>query len=208
MNNYDDYKNTEDQATNVALTKPKRNRQKERLAKRQAEIAKIKEEASREAENTIDYRKIGEESMKELLLRNGLQMHEINPDGHCLFASIVDQLLTRLSLTTSVQELRNKAASHIFEHEEDFIPFMIDEETGEMRQLADYIDELKGTAMWGSDMEILALAREYDCPITVFVAGSSMIKINEQATNPELKLAYYKHSYGLGEHYNSLRDLR
>ena len=65
------------------------------MNRRQAEIDKIKQEAAIEASNTVDYRQIEIESMDKLLSLNNLQSFEIKPDGHCLFASIQDQLKVR-----------------------------------------------------------------------------------------------------------------
>ncbi|EMG46381.1 OTU2 OTU domain-containing protein 2 [Candida maltosa Xu316] len=187
--------------------KKKRNRQKERLNKRKEEIERIKQEAAKEAENTVDYRKIEIDSMNQLLSLNDLKLHEIKPDGHCLFASIQDQLETRHGKQVEIQELRDLAGEYINNNKDDFVPFLFDEQTGEIKDIDEYIKELTTTAMWGSDMEILALGKVFDCPISVFIAGASTLKINEDGQNRELKLGYYKHSYGLGEHYNSLRDL-
>lgn len=190
-----------------ALLPKKRNRQKERLEKRRLEIERIKAEASAEAEGQIDYRQIEFDSMAQILAFNDLVMYEIRPDGHCLFALIQDQLSQRHNVNVSVAELRREAAQYISDNSEDFIPFLFDESTCEMINISSYIDELTNTAMWGSDMEILALGRKFDCPITVYVAGAQELVINSLGTKKGLKLGYYKHSYGLGEHYNSLRDL-
>lgn len=194
--------------TNVSdAQKPKRNRQKERLAKRNAKLEQIRDDARKESENDVDYRKIEQESMRQIFERGSLMLHEIKPDGHCLFASIQDQLLQRHSTDVTIQQLRDMAAHYMETHSDDFIPFLFDENTNTLRDLKDYTTELTSTAMWGSDMEIMALANEYDCPITVLMAGAAPITINEHGSNPELKIAFYKHSYGLGEHYNSLRDV-
>lgn len=185
----------------------RRNRQKERLAKRNAKIEQIRDDARREAANQVDYRKIEQESMEQVVRSAQLVVEDIKPDGHCLFASIQDQLLHRHSVEVSIQQLRETAAAYISAHADDFIPFLFDESTNSLRDIDGYVTELTSTAMWGSDMEILALACEYDCPISVYMAGAATITINEAGFNPALKLAFYKHSYGLGEHYNSLRDL-
>ncbi|KAG7195237.1 uncharacterized protein KQ657_003763 [Scheffersomyces spartinae] len=187
--------------------KPKRNRQKERLAKRKEQLEQIREEAIKEAEGMIDYRAIEIESMAKILAINNLKLHEIKPDGHCLFASIQDQLQLRHQLLTTVDELRKMSGTYILDNRNDFIPFMFNEKTSTLDDLDEYVERLTTTPMWGSDVEILAIARIYDCPISIFSAGLSTIKMNEDGQKPELKLGYYKHSYGLGEHYNSLRDI-
>lgn len=198
----------------------RRNRQKERLAKRKAEIERMQTEAREETANSIDYRQMEVDSMNQLLAINDLKLYEIKPDGHCLFASIQDQLQQRHHIDKTIQELRDLSAEYILSHRDDFVPFLFDEQTCEIRDVDDYCRELTSTAMWGSDMEILALAKVFNCCIAIHMAGAATLKINEEAnanveTNeddvygkqqPELQLGYYKHSYGLGEHYNSLRD--
>lgn len=207
-----DANNTEEkklsaQPTTTDTPQPKRNRQKERLAKRNAKIEQMRDEARKESENDVDYRKIEQESMQHIIERGNLTVYEIKPDGHCLFASIQDQLARRHSNGVSIQQLRETAARYMETHPDDFIPFLFDEATNSLRDLTDYTKELTTTAMWGSDMEIMALANEFDCPITILMAGGAPITINPAGANPELKLAFYKHSFGLGEHYNSLRDV-
>lgn len=183
----------------------KRNRAKERLAKRQAQVDAIRAEALSEAAATPDYRAIEAETMNQLLVNRELKLHEIQPDGHCLFRSISDQLLLRHETNVSVQDLRTAAAKHIRDNRDEFVPYLFDEETMAIRDPEDYTKELETTAMWGSDMEILALARVYGCPVEVLTAGSAPITFNAEGENPKLLIAFYKHTYGLGEHYNSCR---
>lgn len=179
------------------------NRQKQKLAKRKQLLEDIKKEASLEAANQPDYRKIEIDSMSSILELQNLSLYEIKPDGHCLFASIQDQLIQRLQIDVSIQELRDAAAEYIKKNLDDFLPFLYDD-TG-LRDLDEYLKELTETAMWGGDMEILALGKVYDCSVKVFMAGASTLVVNEDGEK-ELVLGYYKHSYGLGEHYNSLRE--
>lgn len=188
-------------------TGPKRNRRKEKLAKREEEKKKMMEEAASEAANQTDYRKIELENLEQLCKRHNLTQYDITPDGHCLFASISDQLLQRHGITRTVQELRKEATKYMRDHADTFSPFLFDEETLTMKELEPYCIQMETTASWGGDMEILALAKVYDCCISILFSGRSLLKINEEGEKPELRLVYYKHSYGLGEHYNSLRDV-
>lgn len=183
----------------------KRNRAKERLVKRQARIDAIRVEALAEAAVTPDYRRIEADTVNKLLARRGLELYEIQPDGHCLFSSLSDQLKLRHGLAIDIKELRHKAARYIRNNRDDFIPYLFNEETMTTIDVDEYTFELETTAMWGSDMEILALAREYDCSIEVLTAGGAPITFNAEANNPRLIIAFFKHSYGLGEHYNSCR---
>ncbi|OUM53584.1 hypothetical protein BVG19_g2882 [[Candida] boidinii] len=186
--------------------KKKRNRQKERLAKRDAAIQQMKEEASKEASVQPDLRAIELANIAELCKAAKLREFDILPDGHCLFASISDQLKTRHNKDISVPVLRSKAADHIRKNPDTFAPFLFDEDKMEMRDIKSYTDEIENTALWGGDMEIMALSKEYNCPISVMMSGRATFRVNDEGENPELKLVYYKSSYGLGEHYNSLRD--
>lgn len=190
----------------LAEAPKRRNRAKERLARRQAQIDEIKAKAAEEAESQVDYRAIEADTMQKMLEDKGLVLHEIKPDGHCLFSSVLDQLEQRHSREAlSVGLLRKQAADYIRSHRDDFIPYLLDQETFSVRDVDSYAEELEHTAMWGSDMELAALSAIYECPIRVLAAGSSPIVFNEASPGTELTLAYFKHSYGLGEHYNSCR---
>lgn len=185
-------------------TKSKRNRQKEKLAKRNAEINRLREEALEETKDSVDYRKIELETMDKLLQMNNLKLFEIIPDGNCLFSSMIDQLKLRHNKTFKIEDLRQQAAVYIKDNKDDFTPFLIEKDT--LLDINEYCEKLTTTTMWGSDIEILAFSQLFDCPIEIFLAGSENITFNESGNNTKLILGFYKHSYGLGEHYNSLRD--
>lgn len=186
--------------------KPKRNRQRERLQRRQAEIEQKRAEAEAEAAEQPNLKEIEQEHLDTLCTMNNLVQFDIKPDGNCLFASIADQLEQRQGIKVSVQELRTKAVNHIRADPNTFTPYLFDEETMSLKDINEYTETIEKTSAWGSDLEILALAKEFDCPISIMMSGSSTMKINEDGNGEELKLVYYKHSYSLGEHYNSLRD--
>lgn len=188
--------------------KARRNRQKEKLAKREAEIARIKEEARLEAAKQPDLKKIEQEGIDQLCAVSRLKPHDIIPDGHCLFASILDQLKIRHGRTDlDVYRLRSLACEYMRDHQEDFLPYMFDEETMELKSVSVYTEEMEKTAKWGGELEILALSKQFDCPISVMMSGRAKHVVNESGSKPELKLVYYKHTYALGEHYNSLHDI-
>lgn len=187
--------------------KKKKNRQKERLAKRAAEFKRIQEEARLEQAQQPDLRGIELKNIQDLCDIQHVKQYDITPDGHCLFSSIRDQLKLRHDIEVSVPELRKNAADYIKQNSDDFIPFLFDEETMTLKNIDEYVDKLVNTVMWGGDLEILALSKVYDCPISVMMSGRAALKMNEEGSNPELKLVYYQHVFGLGEHYNSLHDL-
>jgi OTU domain-containing protein 6 len=198
--------NNQSLAATATGPKKKRNRQKERLAKREAEIKRIQEEAREEQSQQPDLRAIELRNLQDLCDLQKVTQYDITPDGHCLFSSISDQLKIRQGIETTVSELRKNAGDYIKQHPDDFIPFLFDEETMSLKNIDEYVDKLVNTAMWGGDLEILALSKVYDSPISVMMSGRAALKMNEEGGNPELKLVYYQHVFGLGEHYNSLHD--
>ena len=65
---------------------------------------------------------------------------------------------------------------------------------------------------WGGHMELMALAKAYGISINVLHGDGQIDKITpgdeqeEIGDNArEIWLGFYRHSHGLGEHYNSLR---
>lgn len=73
---------------------------------------------------------------------------------------------------------------------------------------------MRDTAEWGGQLELMAVARRYGVEIRVIQDGrTDNISGKEGEGEGEGKgdeaktlwLAYYRHGYGLGEHYNSLR---
>lgn len=179
----------------------KRNRQKERLAKREAKIQQIRDQALAESKDEIDYRSLEITNMNEKLQDRNLILVDIIPDGNCLFNSIKDQLSCKLNIEKSIQELRELAAEYILSHSDDFIPFLFEKS---LTSVDEYCNKLVHETMWGSDIELLAFSNIFDCKIEVFVANAPNVIFNE-SKSVNLTIGFYKHSYGLGEHYNSLR---
>ncbi|KAI9643145.1 OTU protein [Ciborinia camelliae] len=187
----------------------KRNRQKERLARRAAEQEAAVEEARKEAANMPDEKEVERKRMQEEFTSRNLQEKQIRPDGHCLFSAIADQLSQAgiplgpeaegLKDDQRYKVIRKAAARYIEGHPDDFVPFL-DE------PLEHYIHKIRDTAEWGGHLELLALAKSYNVEICVLQNGAAQ-KIEPGTENkPEtIYLAYYRHGFGLGEHYNSLR---
>lgn len=194
----------------------KRNRQKERLARRAAEQEAAAEAAAAEASTMVDHRSTEAAHMARELATHSLVEKEIAPDGHCLFSAVADQLSV-LSIplqhgasaaaaddanVPQYRIVRRAASSYIRDHADDFAPFLEE-------PLDDYVRKMRDTAEWGGHMELLALASTYNVEIRVIADGRTAVvspKEQKQAESPrQIWLAYYRHGFGLGEHYNSLR---
>ena len=189
----------------------KRNRQKERLARRAAEQEAAVEAAKHEAANQPDQKAVERGKMLAQFKARGLTEKLIRPDGHCLFSAVADQLLQvgvplgaesegELREDQRYKVVRKAAARYIEGHPNDFVAWM-DE------PLDQYVGKIRDTAEWGGHLELLALARAYNLEVCVLQDGAVQnIEPGLGGPNPEkIFLAYYKHGFGLGEHYNSLR---
>ena len=110
-----------------------------------------------------------------------LHIKEINPDGHCLFSSIADQLHLLGILPSdqaSYQTTRLAASQYIFTHPDDFLPFLPSAEgedgagatdAGMMspREFEQYCASIRDTGVWGGEPEILALSRAFKVPVHI-----------------------------------------
>lgn len=191
----------------------KKNRQKERLARRQAESEEAAAKAAEEASSMPDLRAKEQETMDAAIKAKGLKMKEIRADGHCLYSAVADQLSERhIDLRPSIRPetiegedsyrtIRRTAAEYITKHKDDFEPFLEE-------PLDSYVRKVGETGEWGGQLELMALAKAYGVDISVLDGNGSVHEIEGTEDKDETKriwLAYYRHGFGLGEHYNSLR---
>ncbi|KAK8131242.1 OTU-like cysteine protease [Apiospora sp. TS-2023a] len=188
----------------------KRNRQKERLQRRAAEQEAAALAAEEEAANMTDHRKIEKTYMLKEFKTHGLAEKEIQPDGHCLFSAVADQLrensvpLEGAAAELPYRTVRRRATDYMRAHEDDFAPFMEDD-------FGSYVAKIRDTAEWGGQLELMALARSYGVEIKVVqeqrteTIDPGELSGDGEGERKTIWLAYYRHGYGLGEHYNSLR---
>jgi OTU domain-containing protein 6 len=185
----------------------KPNRQKARLARRAAEQEAQIAAAEEEAANLPDLREQEMKSMKEQLKQRDLTETFIQPDGHCLYSACamgLDSHEVKKSGPHSPphQNVRYAAADFINNHPDDFAPFLEE-------PLDEYVKKIKDTAEWGGQLELQAIARSYRINIRVLQADGRVENIESEgeAKGEDVWLAYYRHSFGLGEHYNALKKV-
>jgi OTU domain-containing protein 6 len=212
----------------VPIPRPKKvNRHKARLARRAQEQEAQSAQAAEEAASQIDNRGNERKIMDGVFSRLGLKEREIRPDGHCLYSAIASLLVdigVELNLSTEkgllpepphpikdalraqddgYRAVRAATANFLLTHPNDFAPF-IDE------PLLQYAKKIELTAEWGGQLELQAIARAYIVDIHVVQGDGRIEKFEagngntEREGNKKIWLAYYRHSYGLGEHYNAL----
>ncbi|CAO3654086.1 unnamed protein product [Mucor fragilis] len=184
--------------------KKKVNKAKLRIEKRNAEMERIRLEAEKEAENQPDLGVLETEAIRKLVIPMNLRIKQVVADGHCLYNAFADQLKTRYNKEVTYKELRQSAAEYMRQHPDDFRPFLYLED-GDFDK---YCDDMINTARWGGQLEVLALARSSQVPVDIIQDGGPIIKIcdDEYPEKSPIKLAYHKHLYSLGAHYNSLVD--
>jgi len=211
--------------------KDSKSRHKARQARKAAALA----ESYAPTDEAADARLTQEASTEEKTINHtcdqlGVTMHEITPDGHCLFSAIADQLnilgILPQSTTADYTIVRRAAADYIHAHPDVFVPFLpssggedalgATSDTGLMkpREFEQYCATIRNTAAWGGEPEILALSRAYNIPIHVVQSGSPPVVMHNPSGGPDqadlkdkhvVRISYHRRMYGLGEHYNSLR---
>ncbi|RPB24564.1 cysteine proteinase [Terfezia boudieri ATCC MYA-4762] len=208
------------------LQSHKPNRARARLARRAAEMEAQMTAAAAEAANQPDRRTIELAALRERYKTLGLTEQNILPDGHCLYSAFADQLeWIGLPLDAALDQpldgeqrkyrhTRMACADYLTKHKSSFEPFL-DYDAGE--DMDGHIAKVRDTAEWGGQMEVLALAKAYGVVANVVQAEGELIRMGEGedegygsgvGKKQEVWLAYYRHSFGLGEHYNSLRAKR
>lgn len=212
--------NLDDTDTNETTSSQprKRNRQKERLARRAAEQEVVAAQAATEAASLPDLRKKERDRLVAEFASRNLEEKPVAANGHCMFSAVADQLHSLgLNLEpgqspdhvkTELQRddyktVRSAAASYMSKHPHDFEPFL-DE------PLDAYVQKIRDTAEWGGQLELTALAKTYNITINVLQGDGRVEKIQGDHVNHgkhQAWLAYYRHGFGLGEHYNSLKPL-
>ncbi|KAG1756830.1 uncharacterized protein EDB91DRAFT_1213663 [Suillus paluster] len=202
-----------------------RSRHEARQARKAAALVQNHAPIDPEADARLEREAKEEEaSIKETCDKLGVQTHEIQPDGHCLFSAIADQL-TLLNILPPAQAnyvtVRAAASNFIYTHPDDFLPFLPSAfgedgvgatSAGFMtpRQFEQYCMTIKDTGAWGGEPEILALSRAYNVPIHVIQGGVPKIVEHNPGSSPwssgkVARISFHRRMYGLGEHYNSLR---
>jgi OTU domain-containing protein 6 len=202
----------------------KPNRAKARLARRAAEQEELVRQAKEEAQNLPDMKALERERMLSAMTERGLAEKVIRADGHCLYSAFVDQLeqldmplegggggggdstakASSGSDLAAYKIVRATAARYIEQHEDDFLPFLEE-------PLPEYLHKIRDTGEWGGQLELMALAKTYGVDINILQDFGRVEKIEggqqdaDKDDGRTMWLGYYKHGFGLGEHYNSLR---
>ncbi|WFD24540.1 ubiquitinyl hydrolase 1 [Malassezia equina] len=194
-------------------------RQLNKQAREQERIDSIRAEVEREnSENPpVDQGAVESEAMQRLCNELQVEVHEITPDGHCLYNAIADQMNLRYPAPElyTYAMLRKAAANYMRQHADEFMPFISDydeqaagvpgqTDNGAQAPLSKYLaycDAMETSAAWGGQPEILALSKVLFTPIHIVQVGMPIVKIgdDEFRERSPLLISYHVKMYGLGE---------
>jgi OTU domain-containing protein 6 len=142
-----------------------------------------------------------------------MEVWPVPSDGNCLYRAVAHQLCAHPAATQHDHySLRGLAAAHIRAHAEDYSPFL-GMEPGDAA-FQEYVDKVASltAAEWGGQLELKALAAALQLPIDVYAADAPVLRMQDSdgaasAGGPlpllPLRVAYHRHYFSLGEHYNS-----
>lgn len=222
-------KSPEPSPLDAGALKKKVSRQQQRKERKAAEVAEMKRQAEEEVKlgaGKPDEAEIERQGISAMCSALGVTMHEINPDGHCLYAAVADQLNLhgKVSQPTDYKQTRKATAQEMRTHPDEYKPFISDSdehmagiinkeagtlntEQAQEKYFLDYCAAVENTGVWGGQPEILALSRAFKTQINVVQAGVPVLKVGEGEFEDgrPLFISYHRKMYGLGEHYNSLR---
>ena len=106
--------------------------------------------------------------------------------------------------------MRQVAGSYLRNHALEFAPFLgLDLDNNTDKQAFDtYCMKVESDilAEWGGQLEIRAISEALQVAIYVYAANAPVVRMGEENahnTTP-LRLAYHRHYFSLGEHYNSV----
>ncbi|KHN74620.1 OTU domain-containing protein 6B [Toxocara canis] len=151
-------------------------------------------------------------AIEAVLAERGLLLHEIAPDGDCLYNAIAHQLslLGGISAKSSGADVRRKAAAFIRSHKDDFLPFLTDRDGKPIDEFN--FDEYCGLiercssdgGEWGGEPELRALSSVLERSIEVIQPeGRCAVFGEEFASRKPITITFHRYAYNLGEHYNS-----
>lgn len=183
---------------------------------------RAREEREREERIAAELEALGETErmeeerlLAERLAGMGLRVSEVKADGHCLFRAIGEQVCLE-EPEGGFWDLRRRAVAFMRAHPDDFLPFAAGlleqaERTGTTAEEAfgKYCDRMETSAEWGGQLELQALSRVLGVRIRVVSADMPTVEMEpgEDGGDSVATVAFLRHAFGLGDHYNSTKPL-
>lgn len=193
------------ETTEVKKSSKAQRRREKKVAQERERQHRIKEQ---EIKNLDGVRHIETEKLKSILKKLGLTFHQIASDGNCLYNAICHQLSQR-NIKATNESLRSEAANYMLAHPDDFMPFLTKPDGDSLyteEEYKKYCQDVASTTTWGGQMEITALSHVLKLPVKVIQAEGAILQVGEDYNQSPIVLIYHRHEYGLGEHYNSVKE--
>ncbi len=123
--------------------------------------------------------------------------------------AVADQLLLTNdtgNATPDFKELRKIAAMHIEQNAEEYAPFL----GLTPSEVSDYCRKISSDTLaeWGGQVELKALSESLQREIHIYAANSPVVRMGCYDGAKPLRLAFHRHYFALGEHYNSIIPLQ
>ena len=136
-----------------------------------------------------------ERALVEQLRALGLERREVEADGNCFFRALADQ---RFGDEGRHEELRKMVVAAIRRREEDYAPFVEDDEDFES-----YVERMSRDGEWAGHLEVSAAAGVLGVGVCIHQSGSPRWVSGAEATDERCRT--YHVSYEGCDHYNSVR---
>eukprot|EP00124_Ichthyophonus_hoferi_P001271 Ihof_evm8s62 gene=Ihof_evmTU8s62 len=173
---------------------PKKSKAQRRREKKELESASFRAAVLEESRGNISFKVVEDTAFSQILKSQGLAIHEIPADGHCLYAAICHQLKYRNSESANKEEevtsLRHMAANHIRRHIDDYLPYMVNDD-GDMLtsdEFESYCIKLESTSDWGGQLELRALSEALQRRIIVMQSNTAPLTFGPTSQSQPLRL--------------------
>ena len=135
-------------------------------------------------------------AMHETLNRAGLRVSSVESDGNCLFRAFASQFCGD---EEKHHEFRDECCDYIENEDPDFFSSFLDDEN-----LSEYLNEMRKSGTWGTQLEIVALCRRYHVDCVIFRPDGLHYRIEcEKPDDEEVRTLMLSH-HG-EEHFNEVR---
>eukprot|EP01138_Halocafeteria_seosinensis_P006018 gb/GECG01006151.1/.p1 GENE.gb/GECG01006151.1/~~gb/GECG01006151.1/.p1 ORF type:complete len:346 (+),score=54.55 gb/GECG01006151.1/:1-1038(+) len=137
-----------------------------------------------------------EKSIRASLREKGLDLYDVTGDGNCLFRALSHQLY---GSEIYHHDLRSQVVNHVKGNEDDFRPFLEDDEPWER-----YVRRMYKEGQWAGNIELVAAGQVFKARIVVHQVDGMNWEISCGDGKPERDIHLV---YMCGEHYDSVKKI-
>ena len=129
---------------------------KQSKKEKKAAISNARAAALRSVPRGPDFSALEQQKLEGLLIREKLEIFDMDPDGHCMFNAVAHQLHLVEGSSYGYQDLRRIAADYILKNSELYSAFIDDDEgSKEVNDgIEGYCEKVRSTTLWGGHVEV------------------------------------------------------